>query len=162
MYLRKPDWLKIKIQSGHNKTQVEEILQKYHLHTVCEQANCPNLMECFCRKTATFMILGTVCSRNCTFCNVEKGTPLEIDQKEPENIAKAVREMSLKHVVITSVTRDDLPDGGVSHFVRVIEAVRKINDVVIEVLVPDFLGDFDAMKQLTQAHPNIINHNVWT
>ncbi len=163
MYKVKPDWLKIKVEGGENRKQVEEILNRLSLHTVCEEANCPNLMECFCKKTATFMILGNVCTRKCTFCNVMKGSAVPIDRNEPSNIASAVKELGLKHVVITSVTRDDLPDGGSGHFANVIRAIRSIDrQVTIEVLIPDFLGCLDSLREVITAKPDIINHNVET
>ncbi|MTI54969.1 MAG: lipoyl synthase [Geosporobacter ferrireducens] len=163
MHKTKPDWLKIKVTGGENRKQVEEILNRLSLHTVCEEANCPNLMECFCKKTATFMILGNVCTRKCTFCNVMKGSTLPIDPDEPLNIAKAVKELGLKHVVITSVTRDDLPDGGAEHFANVIREIRSIDrHVAIEVLIPDFLGALDSLRQVISAKPDIINHNIET
>ena len=163
MYKVKPDWLKIKVEGGENRKQVEEILNRLSLHTVCEEANCPNLMECFCKKTATFMILGNVCTRKCTFCNVMKGSTVPIDRNEPSNIASAVKELGLKHVVITSVTRDDLPDGGAGHFADVIRAIRSIDrQVTIEVLIPDFLGCLSSLKEVITAKPDIINHNVET
>lgn len=163
MHQKKPEWLKIKVQGSQEQREVERILEKLSLNTVCEEASCPNRLECFGRKTATFMILGRVCSRNCTFCNVEKNKPQPVDDNEPINIAKAVSEMHLKHVVITSVTRDDLPDGGAGHFAKVIEEIRKPNrKVSIEVLIPDFKGDKEALQQVIAAKPEIINHNVET
>ena len=163
MYQRKPEWLKIKTIGGKNRTQVEKVLGTLALHTVCEEASCPNIMECFSRKTATFMILGNLCTRNCTFCNVEKGTATGIDEREPEKIAEAVGTLELKHVVITSVTRDDLPDGGAGHFASVIEKVRRSCDgITIEVLIPDFKGDEAALDAVVSAAPDIINHNIET
>lgn len=163
MYQRKPEWLKIKTIGGKNRTQVEKVLGNLALHTVCKEASCPNIMECFSRKTATFMILGNLCTRNCTFCNVEKGAAAGIDEKEPEKIAEAVGTLGLKHVVITSVTRDDLPDGGAGHFASVIEKVRRSCDgITIEVLIPDFKGDEAALDAVVSAAPDIINHNIET
>lgn len=163
MHQRKPDWLKIRTKGGKNKAQVENILGKLSLNTVCKEANCPNLTECFNRKTATFMILGSVCTRNCIFCNVEKGYPQLVDTQEPTHVAQAVGELDLRHVVITSVTRDDLPDGGAGHFARVVEEIRKANKgVVIEVLIPDFKGELNALLKVVQACPEIINHNIET
>lgn len=159
----KPDWLKIKFQSGQNKTQVEKLISRLALHTVCSEANCPNLMECFNRKTATFMILGHVCIRNCTFCNVSGGKPDILDGEEPKHVAQAVKELGLRYVVITSVTRDDLPDGGAGHFANVIQEIRKLdNHVKIEVLIPDFLGDENSLRKVVEAKPDVINHNVET
>ena len=163
MFERKPDWLKVKLRSGQSRGQVEEILGRLSLNTVCKEANCPNLMECFCNKTTTFMILGKVCTRNCTFCNVIKGNTESVDDDEPLRIAEAVRELELNHVVITSVTRDDLTDGGAGHFVRVIEEIRKIDSrVTIEVLIPDFKGSKPALRKVVEAEPDIISHNVET
>lgn len=160
---RKPDWLRIKVRSGQNNTYVEEMLKRLSLNTVCEEANCPNRMECFNKRTATFMILGSHCTRNCTFCNVEKQNPEHVNENEPRDIACAVRELGLKHVVITSVTRDDLPDGGAGHFHDCIQSIKKSSsNVTIEVLIPDFQGDRDALNCVVEAAPDIINHNVET
>lgn len=159
----KPEWLRVKAHSTAGYEYVREILEKYHLNTVCDEAACPNRGECFGRKTATFMILGSVCTRGCTFCNVAKGVSQPVDDKEPEHIAQAVKALGLKHTVITSVTRDDLADGGAGHFARVIKAVRDASpNVTIEVLIPDFRGDFEALQRVVDAHPQIINHNVET
>lgn len=160
---RKPEWLKIKVQDNSDKRQVEEMLGRLGLNTVCEEANCPNRMECFSRRTATFMILGRRCTRNCTFCNVEKNTPDPVDSQEPMHVAQAVTELGLRHVVITSVTRDDLHDGGAGHFAEVIRRIRKADGMVtIEVLIPDFKGNLEALKTVIDADPDIINHNVET
>ncbi|HYE10948.1 MAG TPA: lipoyl synthase [Patescibacteria group bacterium] len=160
---RKPDWLKIKISSSSDMHNVINMLKRLNLHTVCEEANCPNLMECFSKKTATFMILGRECTRNCTFCTVSKNTPMTVDIQEPLHVAEAVKQLELKHVVITSVTRDDLFDGGAGHFVKVIEAVKKTSaSTAIEVLIPDFKGDSDALNQVVKAKPKVINHNIET
>lgn len=163
MEMRKPDWLKVKIRSGAESNTVNQILNRLSLHTVCQEANCPNLMECFSKKTATFMILGSQCTRNCKFCNVTKGKPEPVDEKEPVNVANAVNELGLKYVVITSVTRDDLNDGGASHFAKVIESIKDINEnIIVEVLIPDFKGDELALKKVVKAKPEVINHNVET
>jgi lipoic acid synthetase len=163
MYKQKPDWLRIRVQGDSKYAEVEEILKRLSLNTVCEEANCPNRMECFNRKTATFMILGRTCTRNCRFCNVEKNKPQPVDPDEPEHAARAVAELNLRHVVITSVTRDDLPDGGSDHFVRVIEEIKKLDDkVIVEVLIPDFKGSLNALAKVVEAEPEIINHNVET
>lgn len=160
---RKPEWLRIRVRNNERISQVENILERLSLHTVCEEANCPNRMECFSRKTATFMILGRVCTRNCRFCNVEGGSPMPVDETEPQHVAEAAKELGLEHVVITSVTRDDLPDGGAGHFARTVEAVRKMcAEMVIEVLIPDFKGDIKALGTVVEAAPDIINHNVET
>jgi lipoic acid synthetase len=163
MMKRKPEWLKVKYRSTDQVMEVHRLMENLSLHTVCQEAACPNLLECFGRKTATFMILGRFCTRNCTFCNVETNRPLPVDPSEPEHVAEAVAELGLKHVVITSVTRDDLPDGGAAHFANVITAVRKKSpSVQIEVLIPDFKGDHDALAKVLYAEPDILNHNVET
>ena len=160
---RKPAWLKIKISSNAGLHSTVDMMRKLNLHTVCEEAKCPNLMECFSKKTATFMILGRECTRNCTFCTVSKNEPSNVDAKEPLHVAEAVKKLALKHVVITSVTRDDLPDGGAGHFVAVIEAVREVSPSTdIEVLIPDFQGDKDALCKVVKAKPKVINHNIET
>lgn len=160
---RKPEWLRTPIRGGKNLTAVKQVLKDLHLHTVCTAANCPNRMECFSNRTATFMILGDVCTRNCRFCNVNPGRPLEIEADEPERIARAVVSLGLKHVVITSVTRDDLPDGGAAHFAATVRAVRRTNpEITIELLIPDLQGDIDALKVVLDSQPDILNHNVET
>lgn len=163
MYKQKPEWLKIKYNSNQDRSEVEALLADLHLHTVCEEANCPNLMECFCSKTATFMILGRVCTRNCTFCTVTKGSPDPVDPEEPANVARAIGKLGLRHAVITSVTRDDLADGGSAHFAAVIQAIRKMdNTVVVEVLTPDFQGNAESLRTVVAARPDILNHNIET
>ncbi len=160
---RKPEWLRIDLNKGRSLDYVKEILQRFSLNTVCEEANCPNRMECFSKKTATFMILGSQCTRNCRFCNVTHAEPQNVDPKEPQNVANATLELGLKHVVITSVTRDDLPDGGAQHFSKVIKAIRALkSDIVVEVLIPDFRGSFEALETVVKAKPEILNHNVET
>jgi len=160
---RKPEWLRIKVRGGQNNAYVENMLERFNLNTVCEEANCPNRMECFGRNTATFMILGNNCTRNCTFCNVTKKKPEPVNQDEPLNISRAVRELGLAHVVITSVTRDDLPDGGAGHFYNVIRSIKENNlDVTVEVLIPDFKGSLESLRTVIEAKPDIINHNVET
>lgn len=160
---RKPSWLTIRVKNGSALAETEKLLRDLSLHTVCEEATCPNRMECFSSGTATFMILGEVCTRNCTFCDVTSGTVSPPDPEEPEHVAEAVRKLGLKHAVITSVTRDDLPDGGASTFADVIEAVRKTSPgTTIEVLIPDFVGNAGALRMVIDAAPEIINHNVET
>jgi lipoic acid synthetase len=160
---RKPEWLRIDLNKGRSLDYVKEILQRFSLNTVCEEANCPNRMECFSKKTATFMILGSQCSRNCRFCNVTHAAPQPIDPEEPKNVAKAAVELGLKHVVITSVTRDDLPDGGAKHFSKVIKEIKALkSDMVVEVLIPDFRGSLMALETVVKAKPEILNHNVET
>lgn len=159
----KPDWLRIKIQGGANLADVENMVGKLSLHTVCAEANCPNRMECFSRKTATFMILGCACTRNCTFCNVTKGMPQPVDAAEPRHVAEGVKALGLRHAVITSVTRDDLPDGGAGHFASTIAQMRSTcTGTTIEVLIPDFGGSESSLGAVVQAGPDIINHNIET
>ena len=161
---RKPEWLRIEKRKGENLGYVRSLLNKYSLNTVCDGANCPNRAECFSKKTATFMIMGNECSRNCRFCDVKLSKNLQpLDPNEPENLAAATMDLGLKHVVITSVTRDDLPDGGAEHFAKTIRAVRaRDKDIIIEVLIPDLQGDIDALKVVVDAKPDIINHNIET
>jgi lipoic acid synthetase len=160
---KKPDWLKIKSYSNDARDELERLLAGLSLHTVCEAANCPNMIECYCGKTAAFMILGSRCTRNCAFCDVRKGNPEPVDSSEPEKLAKAVRELNLAHVVVTSVTRDDLPDGGASHFAAVIAALRdRCPGVRVEVLTPDFQGNLDALATVVRAKPDVLNHNIET
>jgi lipoic acid synthetase len=160
---RKPEWMRVKISDTNKLNKVNNILESYNLNTVCVSANCPNRLECFSKRTATFMILGDVCTRNCKFCNVTKGKPTELDLEEAKKVAKAVKELGLKHAVITSVTRDDLIDGGASVFANVIEEIRKIDSTVsIEVLIPDFNGNWDALQKVIDAKPDVINHNIET
>lgn len=143
--------------------QTAEEMQKMHLHTVCSEAQCPNLGECFADGTATFMILGSRCSRNCKFCDVATGKMEKVDPEEPRHLAEAAQKLQLKHVVVTSVTRDDLADGGASQFVAVIKALRQsLPEATVEVLIPDFLGNKEALNQVIAAHPDIINHNLET
>ncbi|MCL2499174.1 MAG: lipoyl synthase [Defluviitaleaceae bacterium] len=159
----KPDWLRVRHSAHPNQAFVAQILRDLNINTVCREADCPHCAECYSRKTATFMILGTSCTRDCRFCNVRTGTPKPPNPNEPENIARAVSELGLKYVVITSVTRDDLPDGGASFFARVIEEVSRINpETAIEVLIPDFSGNINALKTVTDAQPHVIGHNMET
>lgn len=161
--MNKPDWLKVRVRNTKDVAEVRNMLSQLSLHTVCEEAGCPNIMECFGRRTATFMILGRVCTRNCTFCTVTKGPVDPVDPEEPENVAKAVEFLRLKHVVVTSVTRDDLPDGGAGHFAEVVCKIKELNrNVTVEVLIPDFKGDEQALKEVVNSKPEIINHNVET
>ncbi len=159
----KPPWLKVKSSLGEENRKVAEMLRALRLHTVCEEADCPNSGECFRRHTATFMILGRNCTRSCTFCTVSKHTPDPLDPDEPARVAKAAQKLALRHVVVTSVTRDDLPDGGAAHFANVIRALKALPaPPVMEVLIPDFKGDPDALRTVMDAQPDIINHNVET
>ncbi len=160
---RKPDWLKVRLESGRNLSSVKNVLSRLSLNTVCSAANCPNKMECFNRGTATFLIMGSICTRRCRFCNIEAGSPQPLDPREPGRIAEAVKELGLKHLVVTSVTRDDLTDGGAAHYADVIQAVRaETPKVRIEVLIPDLKGDGAALRTVLEAGPDILNHNVET
>jgi lipoic acid synthetase len=160
---RRPDWLKVRLPSGENYVRLKAIMRRFDLHTVCEEALCPNVAECWGQGTATFMILGDVCTRSCRFCAVTTGLPQGLDQNEPERVARAVEAMGLKHAVITSVNRDDLPDGGARVFARTIEAVRRRNPTTsTEVLIPDFKGSREALGTVLAAEPDILNHNVET
>ena len=161
--LRKPNWFKIKAPLGTNYREVRSLMESYGLHTVCQEANCPNRAECYGAKTATFLILGDICTRGCTFCNVKRGKPAGLDQNEPERVAQAAKKLGLKYVVVTSVTRDDLPDGGASGFAETIHAIREINPgCKVEVLIPDFRGNYDALKTVLDAGPDVLNHNIET
>lgn len=163
MSVNKPDWLKLKCDNSGKFEEVAEMIKTLQLHTVCEEANCPNAVECLSKKTATFMILGNVCSRNCRFCNVSNGKSLPIDPFEPVKVAEAVRKLGLKYVVVTSVTRDDLPDGGASQFANVIHALKSVSeDISVEVLTPDFQGDGNALSIVVNAKPKVLNHNIET
>ena len=161
--MTKPSWLKKRLPPYEDLAKVKSILEKTRLHTVCEEARCPNLGECFCRGTATILILGKVCTRHCRFCAVERGDLLPPEQTEPENVTQAVKEMGLHYVVITSVTRDDLSDGGASHFAKTIQAIRTLDrEIKIEVLIPDFQGDSASLAMVLKAGPDVLNHNVET
>ncbi len=160
---RKPEWLRIDMNKGRSLDYVQDILRRFSLNTVCEEANCPNRMECFSKNTATFMILGSQCTRNCRFCNVTHAAPQPVDPEEPRKVAEAASELGLKHVVITSVTRDDLPDGGARHFAQVIREVNAIDsNIAVEVLIPDFRGSYMALETVVKAKPQILNHNIET
>ena len=160
---KKPYWIRTKILDTNNFFSTKEIINKKNLHTVCQEANCPNISECWSKKHATFMIMGDVCTRACAFCNVKTGKPTFLDPLEPLKIAQATKDLNLKHVVITSVDRDDLMDGGASHFSEVIKETRKINsNTTIEVLTPDFLRKGEAYKKVIMANPDVFNHNIET
>ena len=163
MSLIRPSWLKMKIPSGENYVKVRKTLQKYNLHTVCEEASCPNVSECWGVGTATIMIMGDVCSRGCKFCNVETGKPFELDQNEPENVAKAIKDWNLRYVVITSVCRDDLPDEGSAHFAKTIQCIKsECPNIVVESLIPDFSGNEKFIETIVKAKPNVMGHNIET
>nr|WP_282940393.1 lipoyl synthase [Paenibacillus sp. RC67] len=160
---RKPDWLKIKLTTGDNFKELKNMMRGKTLHTVCEEAKCPNIHECWANRTATFMILGDICTRACRFCAVKTGLPTELDLQEPERVAEAAEQMGLKHVVVTSVARDDLSDGGASIFAATITAIRKRNPMCsVEVLIPDFLGNESSLRTVLEAKPDILNHNIET
>ncbi len=159
----KPEWLKIKLHDGEGYAEVAHIVERHGLHTICSSGKCPNKAECWSRKTATFMILGDICTRGCKFCATPTGKPLPIDPNEPQKVAESIRLMGLKHAVITSVDRDDLPDAGAEHWSRVIEAVKATNpDTTIEVLLPDFDGKEELMDIVIAAKPHILGHNLET
>jgi lipoic acid synthetase len=161
--ISRPPWLKTRIHCGNDFTGVDNVLKKWSLHSVCREAACPNISECYNRRTATFLILGDVCTRNCAFCGVKKGTPRPLDPQEPERVAQAVKELALYHVVVTSVTRDDLPDGGAHYFARTIDEIRKINPgSIVEVLIPDLKGSKKALAIIRDASPHVVGHNVET
>ena len=160
---RKPAWLKVKAPGGPNYVALKNMMRDLKLHTVCEEAHCPNIGECWEHKAATFMILGDVCTRNCAYCAVAHGTPLALDAREPERLAAAVEQMGLRHVVITSVDRDDLPNGGAEVFAACISEIRRrLPDTSVEVLIPDFKGNPDALRIIVAARPDILNHNLET
>ena len=161
--LRKPQWLKIRLQSNEESAEVERIVKEHSLHTICSSGLCPNKAECWRRRTATFMILGDICTRGCRFCATKTGIPLAPDASEPEKLAESVRLMGLRHVVVTSVTRDDLPDGGARHWAAVVEAVRRQNpDATIELLIPDLDARADLIEIVAASKPDIIGHNIET
>lgn len=159
---RLPSWLKRPLPVGNENFFTHNLLRELKLETVCENARCPNRPECYARRTATFMIMGNTCTRPCGFCSVPRGQPGALEADEPERVAEAALRLNLKHVVITSVTRDDLPDGGADHFFRCVIAVRQRTSAVIEVLTPDFLGDQAAIDRVVAAQPEVFNHNTET
>ncbi|MBI5551810.1 MAG: lipoyl synthase [Desulfobacterales bacterium] len=159
----KPPWLRVRMPSGPQYEETRRLLRDGHLHTVCQEAHCPNIFECFSRHTATFLILGDHCTRDCRFCAVKQGPLQPPDPDEPRRVAQAAAEMRLRYVVVTSVTRDDLPDGGAAHFAATIAALRRaIPEVRVEVLIPDFQGDPAALAVVLAAKPDVLNHNVET
>lgn len=159
----KPSWLRVRLPSGDTFAEVRHLLDGLHLNTVCEEAQCPNKGECFRSGTATFLILGDVCTRRCRFCAVTKGQPQPLDWDEPKRVAEAVKALGLKHAVITSVTRDDVPDGGAALFAETVRAIEElVPDCKTEVLVPDFRGSEDAVRAVVEAGPDVLNHNLET
>jgi lipoic acid synthetase len=160
---KRPNWLRVKVPYGENYKNVRQIIDEHKLHTVCESARCPNMGECWGAGTATFMILGNICTRSCTFCAVATGRPTELDIEEPERVAKAVQLMGVKHCVITSVNRDELKDGGASIWAATIRAVREMNPgVTLETLIPDFKAKWDALELVVREKPEIVSHNMET
>lgn len=160
---RKPDWLRVKLPTGKEFAKVSEIVSTHKLHTICDSGSCPNKGECWGAGTATFMILGNICTRSCGFCNVATGKPKAVDLQEPERVANSVRLMNVKHCVITSVDRDDLKDGGASIWVATIEAIRKASpETKFETLIPDFQGKWENLQRIIDVHPDIVSHNLET
>jgi lipoic acid synthetase len=159
----RPDWLKVRFPQGQNYNELKRLMRDLNLHTICEEALCPNIGECWSNRTATFLILGDICTRNCGFCAVTTGRPTGLDRAEPERLARAVQQLGLKHIVITSVTRDDLPDGGAEIYAETIQRLRAYSpDCGIEVLIPDFQGNWEALEIVMAARPDILNHNIET
>jgi lipoyl synthase len=160
---RIPEWIKVRVHEGEDYRELKELVRSQRLHTVCEEAQCPNIYDCWSRRTATFMILGDVCTRACRFCAVTSGRPTELDIGEPVRVAESIAQLGLRHAVITSVDRDDLRDGGAEIFARTIRAVRRRSpDTSVEVLTPDFQGDRAAIRTVVEARPDIFNHNTET
>lgn len=162
-YIRKPSWLKIKLPLGKGYKDVRHIVEGNNLNTICESGRCPNMAECWGCGTATFMVMGDICTRSCKFCATKTGVPKPLDRDEPANIARSVKLMKLKHCVVTSVDRDDLLDGGASHWVDVIDSIKRENpETTIEVLIPDFSGDLSLVRSICDSKPNIVSHNLET
>src|SRR5215470_16485850 len=159
----RPEWLKIRIRSGDTFERVSGMIDRLSLHTVCQEARCPNIFECWSEGTATFMILGDICTRHCGFCAVGKGKPLPLDPDEPRHVGEAVSQLGLRHAVVTSVNRDELPDGGAAHFAETIRWIRRLNPRCrVEVLIPDFCGSHAALEIVLEARPDVLNHNTET
>lgn len=160
---RHPDWIKVKPPGNPNYLRLKRILREKNLHTVCEEARCPNIGECWGNKTATFLILGDTCTRGCRFCAIDKGRPVALDPEEPRNVALVVKELGLDHIVVTSVNRDDLPDGGAHHFAKTVFWIKSLNPGIrVEVLIPDFEGNFQALETVVNSGIEILNHNIET
>jgi lipoyl synthase len=160
---RHPDWIKVKAPGNLNYLRLKQILREKNLHTVCEEARCPNIGECWGNKTATFLILGDTCTRGCRFCAIDKGKPVALDPEEPRNIALVVKDLGLDHIVVTSVNRDDLPDGGAGHFAKTVFWIKALNPQIrVELLIPDFEGNLQALKTVVQSGIEILNHNIET
>ncbi len=162
-FVRKPDWLRVKLPTGKEYAQVRQIVSTHKLHTICESGNCPNMGECWGAGTATFMILGNICTRSCGFCAVATGRPKAVDLQEPERVAESVRLMNIKHCVITSVDRDDLKDGGAGIWVETINAIRRVSpQTKFETLIPDFQGKWQNLQMIIDVNPDIVSHNLET
>ncbi len=160
---KRPEWMRARAPAGENYQDVHRLMRELKLHTVCEEARCPNVGDCWNHRTATFLLLGDVCTRGCRYCAIAKGRPAPLDEAEPERIAAAVAHLKLQHAVLTSVNRDDLPDGGAHIFARSIERIREqMPGCTIEVLIPDFDGNWDALHMVLEAHPDVLNHNIET
>ena len=158
---RHPDWLKVSYVRGEKYSEIKRLLRNSKLSTICEEAKCPNIVECFNNRTAVLLILGDICTRNCRYCNVKHGKPEPIDYNEPKNVAESVRKIGLKYVVLTSVTRDDLEDGGADVFYNCVNQIKKINkNCLIELLIPDFNGKVNSLKRVIESSPFVINHNI--
>ncbi len=161
--LPRPEWLRVRFTDNQNYRDLKQMVHNRALHTVCEEAQCPNLGDCWGHRTATFMILGRICTRACRFCAVTTGVPTDVDEMEPTKVAQSVREMGLRHAVVTSVARDDLLDGGASAFAATIREIRRLSPgTTVEVLIPDFQGSSDALRTVMDAEPDVLNHNVET
>ncbi len=160
---RHPDWIKVRPPGNPNYLRLKRILREKNLHTVCEEARCPNIGECWGHNTATFLILGDTCTRGCRFCAIDKGKPLALDPEEPRNVALVVKDLGLDHIVVTSVNRDDLSDGGSNHFAKTVFWIKALNPGIrVEVLIPDFKGDLKALETVVQAGVHVLNHNIET
>lgn len=159
--LKKPEWMRIGKMDWDEIKKIQNMLRKLNLRTVCEESMCPNIGKCFAKQTATFLVMGDICTRDCLFCDIKHGKPHPLDPKEPDHIVEAVKKLGLKHAVITSVTRDDLPDGGAAHFADITRKIREHNkDVIIELLIPDLKGKEEDIRTIVESSPNIVNHNV--
>lgn len=160
---RLPPWFRVRLQAGPHYRELRQLVNTHQLHTICEEARCPNLWECWNNRTATFLILGDICTRRCHYCSVTTGRPLKVDTEEPQRIAEAVKLLKLRHAVITSVNRDDLPDGGAELFAETIRRIRGLApECTVEVLIPDFQGNQDDLATILREHPHILNHNIET
>ena len=163
MVRRHPDWIKVKAPGNPNYLRLKKLMREKNLHTVCEEARCPNIGECWGNKTATFLILGDTCTRGCRFCAIGKGKPLALDPEEPRNVGLTVKDLGLDHIVVTSVNRDDLPDGGADHFAKTVFWIKSLNPSIrVELLIPDFAGNLKALETVVNSGIEILNHNIET